>query len=374
MTAKLIPYATLLGDIKTRVQRAQTHAVFAANRLMIELYWDVGRMIQDQQRAQGWGAGVIPKLAADLKNELSEVKGFSETNLKRMTQFYRAYPRLGSIGPQPVPQLADSDLGAPVVPQFPETSILDEVLCSLAVQITWSQNIILLQKVKDLDERRWYMEQTLAQGWGRDGLALMIKSQAHRRQGAAVTNFARQLPSPQSDLARQSLKDPYLFDFLTLDEPFRERELETSLVRHIESFLMELGVGFAFIGRQHKLSVDNDDFYLDLLFYHLKLRSFVVVDLKVGAFKPDYAGKMNFYLNLVDDTLRHPTDNPSIGLILCQDKKQVLAEYALRGVNTPIGVSEYELTRALPESLVSALPTIEEIEAAFVDSTEGEAP
>ena len=216
------------------------------------------------------------------------------------------------------------------------------------------------------------MEQILEQGWGRDDLTLMIKSDAHARQGAAITNFEQRLPAPQSDLARQALKDPYIFDFLTLTRPFRERELETSLVRHLKRFLIELGVGFSFVGRQHKLTVGEDDFYLDLLFYHLKLRCFVVVELKLGAFKPDYAGKMNFYLNLVDDNLRAEHDQPTIGLILCQDKKRVLAEYALRGLDKPIGVSEYELTRALPQKLASALPSIERIEAEPDVGDEGE--
>lgn len=281
MSADLLPYATLLGNIKARVRRAQTQAAFAANRQMLEMYWDVGRMIDAQQQREGWGAGVIPRLAADMHNELPEVKGFSSTNLKRMVQFYRAYPGISTMGAPPVPQLEASGS---------KTDCDEAALGVLAVQITWSQNIILLQKVKDLGERRWYMEQILAQGWGRDTLALMIKSQAHSRQGAAVTNFQQQLPAPQSDLAQQTLKDPYVFDFLTLDQPFRERELETGLVQHLQKFLMELGVGFAFVGRQHKLTAGDDDFYLDLLFYHLKLRCYVVVDLKVGAFKPEHAG------------------------------------------------------------------------------------
>jgi len=236
-------------------------------------------------------------------------------------------------------------------------------LQKLVTKIPWGQNFLLIEKVKDLPHRLWYMQKTIENGWSRNVLQTMIKSNAHERQGKAVTNFEAHLSAPQSDLAQQSLKDPYIFDFLTLDEPFRERELETGLVRHLEKFLLELGTGFSFVGRQYHLDVGNDDFYIDLLFYHLKLRCFVVIDLKVGPFKPGYAGKMNFYLNVVDDKLKHETDNPSIGLILCQDKKKILAEYALRGMQKPIGVSEYELTRALPDSLKSALPTIEEIEA-----------
>jgi predicted nuclease of restriction endonuclease-like (RecB) superfamily len=363
MTTALTHYAGLLRDIKARVQQAQTKAILSANRQMIELYWDVGRLIHKQQKTEGWGAGVIPRLAIDLKNELPEIKGFSTRNLGRMIRFYVAYPALKPILPQPVAK----PLAAETEPQRVDQGVLEPdqraEATALSLQIPWSQNFILIEKIKDLPTRLWYMQQTLFQGWSRNVLSLMIKSRAHERQGAATTNFDQILPSPQSDLAQQALKDPYIFDFLTLDEPFRERELETGLVRHLESFLLELGVGFAFVGRQHKLTLGDDDFYLDLLFYHLRLRCFVVVELKVGAFKPDYAGKMNVYLNLVDDTLRHEQDKPTIGLILCQDKKQVLAEYALRGMDKPIGVSEYELTRALPKALESALPTIEEIEA-----------
>ncbi len=202
----------------------------------------------------------------------------------------------------------------------------------LVSQISWAHNILLIQQVKDLSTRIWYMKQTIEEGWSRDVLGLMIKSDAHKRQGEAVTNFQERLPSPQSDLARQLLKDPYIFDFLTLEEPFHERELETGLVRHLENFLLELGQGFAFVGRQYHMEISNQDFYIDLLFYHLKLRCFVVIDLKKGDFKPEYAGKMNFYCSVIDDKLKHSTDQPTIGLILCQTKDRILAEYALRDI------------------------------------------
>jgi predicted nuclease of restriction endonuclease-like (RecB) superfamily len=223
--------------------------------------------------------------------------------------------------------------------------------------------MLLIQQVKDMPIRLWYMQQTIEQGWSRDVLGLMIKSDTHKRQGEAVTNFQERLPSPQSDLARQLLKDPYIFDFLTIEEPFHERELETGLVRHLEKFLLELGQGFAFVGRQYHMEVSDKDFYIDLLFYHLKLRCFVVIDLKKGDFKPEYAGKMNFYCSVVDDKLKHDTDEPTIGMILCQTKDRILAEYALRDIHKPIGVSAYELTRALPDNLKSSLPSIEDIES-----------
>ena len=233
----------------------------------------------------------------------------------------------------------------------------------LVVQLPWGHNIVLMEKLKDLPTRLWYARQVIDQGWSRDTLVSMIKSRVHARHGAAVTNFASRLPASQSELAEQLLKDPYLFDFLTLEEPFHERELETGLVRHLEKFLLELGQGFAFVGRQYPLSVGEDDFYIDLLFYHLKLRVFVVIELKRGRFKPEYAGKMNFYCSVVDDKLRHEADQPTIGLILCQTKDRFIAEYALRDINKPIGVADYELTRALPDNLKSSLPSIEEIEA-----------
>jgi predicted nuclease of restriction endonuclease-like (RecB) superfamily len=379
MPSDLIHYSALLDDIKGRIRGAQVRAALSANRELLALYWDVGRMIQARQDAEGWGAGVIPRLSRDLRDDLPEIKGFSERNLKRMVRFYREYPTLLDSSalenvPQPVALSAKADAKARVprpVAQIPARSELDPARLGHAVlALPWGHNFILIEKLKDHRIRRWYMEQTLAEGWSRDVLSMMIKSGAHERAGRATTNFADLLPTPQSDLAAQTLRDPYIFDFLTLDKPFRERELEVGLVTHLERFLLELGGGFAFVGRQYHLAVGEDDFYLDLLFYHLKLRCFVVVDLKVGAFKPDHAGKMNFYLNVVDDLLRHAHDEPSIGLILCQDKKKVLAEYALRGLDKPIGVSEYELTRALPDELASALPTVDAIEAELSQENE----
>jgi predicted nuclease of restriction endonuclease-like (RecB) superfamily len=237
------------------------------------------------------------------------------------------------------------------------------ILQQLAAKLTWAHNIILIQKVKDLRARLWYMQQTITHGWSRSILALQINSGAHTRAGKAVHNFRATLPPPQSDLAEQVLKDPYIFDFLTLAEPFRERELELALLAQVQKFLIELGQGFAFVGRQYHLEIGADDFYLDLLFYHLRLRCFVVVDLKRGPFKAEYAGKMNFYCNVVDDRLRHADDQPSVGLILCQDKNRIIAEYALKGVKKAIGVSEYALTRALPKKFQSSLPTVEQMEA-----------
>lgn len=360
-------YGDLLGNIKTRIRQAQIKATLSANAEMIQLYWDIGQMVSEKQGREGWGTGVIPRLARDLHNELPEIKGLSERNIKSMTQFFRAYPDVFAIGQQAVAQLPPSEnTPATKVPQLVAKIPANEfspILQQLVAKIPWGHNILLMEKVKDLPTRLWYMRQTIEQGWSRDALASAIKTQAHARQGAAVNNFSRHLPAPQSELAQGMLKDPYLFDFLTLEEPFHERELETGLVRHLEKFLLQLGQGFAFVGRQYELTISEHDYYLDLLFYHLKLRAFVVVELKKGPFKPEYAGKMNFYCSVVDDTLRHPDDQPTIGLILCQTKDRLIAEYALRDVHKPIGVADYELTRALPDNLKSCLPSIEEIEA-----------
>ena len=370
-SAKAIPrvdFVALLADVKGRIQSAQTRAMLAVNTELVRLYWDIGRIIHERQGCEGWGAGVIPRLARELQNELPELKGFSERNIKRMLAFYRAYRDSTAIVPQPAAQLpATSIFPQPAanagrkVPQ-PVAQLVDSLLWS----VPWAHHVILMEKVKDLTIRRWYMEQILANGWSRNILTLQIDAQAHTRHGQAVTNFDKLLPAPQSDLARQTLKDPYIFDFLTLTEPFQERELETSLVRHLEKFLLELGQGFAFVGRQYRLDIGNEDYYIDLLFYHLRLRCFIVIDLKKGKFKPEYAGKLNFYCNVVNDRLRHATDQPTIGLILCQTRDKLLAEYSFTGIDKPIGISTYELTRALPQKFQSVLPTVEEIETEFI--------
>ncbi len=365
--ASLVLYSNLLRDIKARIRQAQIKATLSANAEMITMYWDIGRMIQERQDHEGWGTAVIPRLSRDIRNELPEEKGFSERNIKRMLRFYREYPNILPIVPQAVAQLQETEnkdvLKVPqAVAQLPENKH-SSMLQRLLPQIPWGHNILLVERVKDLSSRLWYIEQIIQNGWGRDTLALMIKSSLYERQGKSITNFKFTLPDPQSDLARQSLKDPFIFDFLTLTEPFNERELETELVKHLEKFLIELGAGFAFVGRQYRMEISDKDYYIDLLFYHLKLRCYIVIELKKGDFKPEYAGKMNFYCSAVDDLIKDPTDQPTIGLILCQTKDRILAEYALRDVHKPIGVSEYELTRALPENLKSSLPSIEEIEA-----------
>jgi len=365
MNSDLGFYSSLLNEIKVRIRQAQIRAAVSANAEMILMYWDIGRMIHQRQQMEGWGAGIIPRLVRDIRNELPEVKGFSERNIGYMVRFFREY------ADPPILQQAVAKLGGSLTEDealfqtgqktAPKGNHLN--LQQYVAKIPWGHNILLMEKVKDLPVRLWYIRQTIEQGWGRDTLAEMIRRKAYERHGQAVSNFSTRLPAPQSELASQMLKDPYLFDFLTLEEPFHERELETGLIRHLENFLLELGSGFAFVGRQYHLEVSDKDFYLDLLFYHLKLRCFIVIELKKGDFKPEYAGKMNFYCSVVDDQLRNDTDQSTIGLILCQTKDRILAEYALRDIHKPIGISDYELTRALPENLKSSLPTVEEIEA-----------
>ncbi len=345
-------YAVLFSDIKHRVRHAQTRAMLAVNAELIRLYWEIGALINNRQKKEGWGAGVISRLARDLHNELPEEKGFSERNIKRMLAFYREYPHLQFV-PQVVAQIESG-------PKVQQTVAFLTV--ELIQSIPWGHHNVLMAKVKDPTTRQWYMQATVENGWSRNILVMQIESAAYNRLGQATTNFAKRLPAPDSDLAQQSLKDPYIFDFLTMESDFHERELETGLIVHLEKFLMELGRGFAFVGRQYHLDIGEKDFYIDLLFYHLILRRYVVIELKRGDFKPEYAGKMNFYCSVVDDKLRHETDNPTIGLILCQKPNRIIAEYTLRGVDKPIGVSGYELTRALPESLQSSLPSIEQIE------------
>ena len=362
-------YGELLSDIKARVRRGQHRAALSANAEMILTYWDVGRMIAERQELDGWGTKVIPRLAVDLKNELPEQKGFSERNIKRMLRFHREYPSLPQPAEPEVPQTA----ALLKLPETGEKSIVPQPAAQLqkltkpsvfaaVLGIPWFRNVVLIEKIKDLTTRIWYARQAAEHGWSRDVLTAQIKSSLHERQGAAVTNFENTLPAVHAAIAGGLLKDPFIFDFMTLEEPFHERELETGLLTHIEKFLLELGRGFAFVGRQYELTVSDRDFYLDLIFYHLHLRCFVVVDLKKGEFKPEYAGKMNFYCSAVDSQLRHESDAPTIGLILCQTKDRIIAEYSLRDIEKPIGVSDYELTRALPDTLASSLPSIERLE------------
>ncbi|KWO82853.1 PDDEXK nuclease domain-containing protein [Burkholderia ubonensis] len=325
-------YRSWLTDLKQRVEHARQRAAASANRELVTLYWQIGRDILERQQQRGWGAKVIDQLARDLKDAFPDMRGFSPRNLKYMRALAQAWP-------------------APEFVQQP------------AAQLPWFHLCTLLDKVKDPADRDWYAGKSLEHGWSRNVLAMQIDTQAHTRAGSAVTNFDARLPPPQSDLAREALKDPYVFDFLGLTEDAQERDIEQALTRHITRFLLELGAGFAFVGRQYRLEVGGDEFFIDLLFYHLKLRCYVVVELKATPFRPDYAGQLNFYLSAVDAQLRAPEDQPTIGLLLCRERNRLVAEYALRGMANPMGVAEYQLLRQIPKSLESGLPSIDRIEA-----------
>ena len=376
--AKLLPYgyAPLLAELKTRVRAAQVRAAVSVNRELIRLYWHIGREILRAQRAEGWGTEVVERLARDLAREFPEMGGFSRANLLRMRSFYAAWCPIelesggeaqegSSIVAQPVRQLPGGgakSAASPIVAQAVRQ--LDEVPEALA-KLSWSANIILLERLKDPATRLWYARQAVANGWSRAVLAIQIESRLHQRSGKAITNFAHTLPPAQSDLAREVLKDPYTFDFLTLGPAAQERDLERLLVDNVQKLLLEMGAGFAFVGRQVQVEVGDEDFYLDLLFYHLRLRCFVVVDLKMQGFEPEFTGKMNFYLSTVDAQMRHPDDAPSIRLLLFKDAKNRLkVEYALRDVKKPIGVAEWQtrLVEALPKKLRGALPSIADLE------------
>ena len=324
-------YFQFLETLKSRVLSSRYQAARSVNKELILLYHHIGTEILKSQQEYGWGAKIIDQLSKDLHAEFPEMKGFSPRNLKYMRKFAQEYP---------------------------DAEFVQEVLA----QLTWYHQLTLLDKVPDQQGRLFYVKQAIAHGWSRNMMVSQIASALHQRQGKAITNFKEKLPLQQSDLAHGVLKDPYLFDFLSIGDEVHEREVEKALIQHMEKFLLELGAGFAFVGRQHHLEVGGQDFYIDLLFYHLKLRCFVVIELKDQDFKPEYAGKMNFYLSAVDDLIKHASDQPSIGLILCKSKNNVLAEYTLRDMTKPIGLAEYKLSEALPENLNSALPSIEELE------------
>lgn len=350
--ASLLPedYPALLAELKSRVNAARIRAVRSMNQELIALYWQIGDLIARRQTQEGWGTAVVPRLASDLRKEFPTIKGFSERNLGYMIRFAKEY---GS--PSILQQAA-----AKLTPSSEPKAILQQA----AAKLPWFHHVLLLEKVKDSSTRAWYVQHAIEHGWSRAVLGVQIETKAHRRLGKASTNFKNTLPQAESDLAQQTIKDPYIFDFLSLSSDVRERDLEEGLVKHIQKFLLELGVGFAFVGRQVHLEVDDQDYYIDLLFYHLKLRCYVVVDLKTQRFEPEFAGKMNFYLSAVDDLMRHPDDKPSIGLLLCKDKRDFTVEYALRNLSKPIGVAQWKtvLVESLPKKLQGSLPSIEELE------------
>ncbi|MBD2054476.1 DUF1016 domain-containing protein [Oculatella sp. FACHB-28] len=324
-------YDQFLRNLKERIRTAHVRAALAVNRELVALYWQIGQEILARQQQQGWGAKVIERLAKDLRKEFPEMRGFSPRNLKYMRAFAEAYPD-------------------------------EQMVQQAAAQIPWFHNCVLLDKVKDPEERLWYIQKTLEYGWSRNVLVLQVESGLYQRQGGAITNFEQVLPPAQSDLVQQIIKDPYHFDFLGLGEERSERILERGLIDHIRDFLMELGVGFAFLGSQYPIEVSGKEYRLDLLFYHVKLHCYVVIDLKMGEFEPEFSGKMNFYVAAVDNLLRSPKDEPTIGIVLCKSKDKTTVEYALQGIQKPIGVATFQLERELPDPLKGILPTAEQLE------------
>lgn len=324
-------YSAWLQSLKDQIRTARVKASLAVNSELVRLYWRIGKEILERQESQGWGTKVIDQLARDLKSEFPDMKGLSPRNMRYMRTFAGAWPD-GSIGQQ------------------------------LAAQLPWFHNCLLLDKVFDGATREWYIKKTIEQGWSRSVLEMQIESQAHLRIGAAQTNFSSTLPAPQSDLARDLLKDPYTFEFLGIMEPTNERTIEKALIDHLKDFLIELGVGFAFVGSQYRLEVAGQESFIDLLFYHTRLHCYVVVELKNTAFKPEYTGQLNYYIAVVDDLVRDKThDAPTIGLLLCKSKEQTMVEYALQGMSKPIGVSTYRTSPELPQELAGLLPSIESL-------------
>ncbi len=343
--SKTDDYKTFIEDIKSKVKQAQIRVHVKVCVELHELYWGIAQSLVEKQKSSQWGDGVLKNVSADLSSAFPQIKGFSVTNIKYMRKWFLFY----SIekGQQPVDQLQT----------LKKQTILPQIL-----EIPWGHNVVIVQKCKSIEEAHFYVRGTIEYGWSRSVLVHQIESGLYEREGKAINNFKRTLPALDSDLAQATTKDPYNFDFLELTKEHNERELENALVEHVTKFLLELGSGFAYMGRQVPLKVGDSDFYLDLLFYHTKLHRYVVVELKTVKFVPEFAGKLNFYLTAVDDLIRDETDGPTVGILICKNKDKTVVEYALKDVDKPIGVSEYAITKSLPEEWKGKLPTIEEIE------------
>lgn len=341
-------YNDILSNLKDRIRQARLKAALTVNAQLLAIYWEVGKTILEQQSAEGWGAKIIDRLSADLRTEFPDMKGLSVRNLKYMRAFAEAYPDFAIVQGQLAQIRTSSE--SPIV-QVP------------LAQLTWYHHITLLDKVKDVKERLFYIQKTIENGWSRDIMVLQIESNLYTRQGKAITNFKETLPALDSDLARETFKNPYVFDFLMIGEEAKEREVERALVQHLKKFMLELGKGFAYVGNQFNIVVKDDDYFLDLLFYNYILHRFVIFELKVGDFKPEYAGKLNFYINIVDDKIKGDKDGDTIGFLLCKTPNDLVIRFSLQGIKAPIGVSEYNLQKVLPKELKSGLPSIKELES-----------
>jgi len=330
-------YINWVNELKTLIQRTQIKASVSVNRELLGLYWTIGKSISEKVNKAKWGSSVVEELSKDLKTEFPNQKGFSRSNLFSMRKWFEFYSK---------------------------SELATEKIQQLVGQIPWGQNVVIISKAKSIEEAIFYSNKTIENNWSRSVLMHQIELDFFGRKGKAITNFETTLPTPHSELATETLKDPYKFDFLTLQEKALEKDIEKQLVKHITSFLLELGNGFSFVGQQVPVKIDNQDFYIDLLFYHIKLKCYVVVELKAIEFKAEFAGKMNLYLSAIDDSLKSENENPTIGLLLCKSKSEIIAEYALRGMKQPTGIAEYEINKAIPKEIKTELPTIEEIELA----------
>ena len=337
LTKKHTEYINWVNELKTLIQRTQIKASISVNRELMSLYWTIGKSISEKVNTANWGSSVVEELSKDLKEEFPNQKGFSRSNLFSMKKWFEFYS---------------------------QSEIDIEKIQQLVGQIPWGHNVVIISKSKNIEEAIFYSNKTIENNWSRSVLLHQIELNLYERHGKAITNFTETLPTPHSELATETLKDPYKFDFLTLQEKALEKDIEIQLVKHITSFLLELGTGFSFVGQQVPVKIDNQDFYIDLLFYHIKLKCYVVVELKAIEFKAEFAGKMNLYLSAIDDSLKTKAENPTIGLLLCKSKSEIIAEYALRGMTQPIGIAEYEISNAIPKEIKTELPTIEEIELA----------
>jgi len=346
-------YRNWLIELKDRIKTSQIKAALSVNSELISLYWYIGRRITEIQKNSKYGDGIILQLAADLKKEFPDMGGFSPSNLKYCKQFYQFWQH-DPLSQQVVGDIQNSSIGQQLVDLSENSQILVN-------KIPWGHNVLIIQKIKDYKEALFYVQQTIANNWSRSVLQIQIESNLSARQGKAINNFSITLPEPQSDLANQLLKDPYNFNFLTLEKNVQELELERQLVKNITQFLLELGKGFAYMGRQYLLKVGNKEFKLDLLFYHVRLKCYIVIDLKTKEFEPEHIGKLNFYLSAIDAQVRTNEDAPTIGMILCKNKDNLIVEFALRDVNKPIGVSEFTFNE-LPQQIQNAMPTVEELE------------